>query len=381
MARERDELLEQQRALAEFGSFALRSNNLDDILNEGCKLVGGALKTELSKVLELLPDGTAMLVRAGQGWKPGIVGEKRLSLENSPEGLTLREGAVISPSIHREKRFHYHDFMKEHGVQAFVNVLVPLADKRAPFGVLEVDSRAPRDFQQTDIEFLRTYANLLGAAIERLRAVDELRAALKDTELLIHELNHRVKNTLATVQSIAAQTLRNASTPEEAREALESRLMALARAHDVLTRESWEGAELHHILAQALEPYSNRAEDRLHLNGPHVRLPPRTALALAMSLQELATNAVKYGALSNHSGQIHITWRIDEADTSPRLHLRWEEAGGPPVQPPTRRGFGTRLIERSLSHDLNGDAKADFARTGVVWTVDAPITSPRARLP
>jgi two-component sensor histidine kinase len=131
-----------------------------------------------------------------------------------------------------------------------------------------------------------------------LRIVDELRAALRDKELLVNELNHRVKNTLATVQSITFQTLRNASSPEEARRAIEGRLRALALAHDVLTRENWEAANLSEIVAQAVEPYRSRGEHRIHVRGSPARLPPRMGLSLAMALQELATNAVKYGALS-----------------------------------------------------------------------------------
>ncbi len=149
--------------------------------------------------------------------------------------------------------------------------------------------------------------------------------------------------------------------------------MALSRAHDVLTRENWEGASLYQVVAQAVAPYSSPGEDRLHLRGPRVRLPPRTALALAMALQELATNAVKYGALSNETGEIRIAWSVKRAGAPPRLRLRWEEAGGPPVSPPERRGFGTRLIERSLAQDLDGEVRITFEPDGVVCTVDAPI--------
>jgi PAS domain S-box-containing protein len=205
------------------------------------------------------------------------------------------------------------------------------------------------------------------------RDITDRKQAEEQRTLLIHELNHRVKNTLATVQSIASQTLRNAPTMRDAKEALEGRLIALARAHDVLTRESWEGAELKEIVGQALAPYGSLGENRLHVSGPEIRLPPRIALALAMALQELATNAVKYGALANATGEIRITWNVEPAQPSPRLHLRWEESGGPPVQAPSRRGFGSRLIERSLSQELNGIARIEFRPTGIVCTVDAPL--------
>ena len=192
--------------------------------------------------------------------------------------------------------------------------------------------------------------------------------------MLINELNHRVKNTLATVQSIASQTLRNSETAADAKEAIEGRLLALSRAHDVLTRENWEGADLYEIVRQAVAPYSSRGEDRLHVNGPKVRLSPHTALSFAMILQELATNAVKYGALSNATGEIGIAWDVEHAEPFPRLHLRWEETGGPPVRAPARRGFGTRLIERSLAQDLGGDVRISFAATGVVCIVTAPLS-------
>jgi PAS domain S-box-containing protein len=202
--------------------------------------------------------------------------------------------------------------------------------------------------------------------------ITESKIAEERRDLLINELNHRVKNTLATVQSIASQTLRNSETAREAKAAIEGRLIALSRAHDVLTRENWEGADLYEIVAQAVAPYSSQGEDRLHLEGPKVRLSPRTALSLAMMLQELATNAVKYGALSNASGEIRIIWHIEKGRPA-HLHLRWDESGGPPVQVPSRRGFGTRLIERSLAQELGGDVQIAFAPTGVVCTVNAPL--------
>jgi PAS domain S-box-containing protein len=200
--------------------------------------------------------------------------------------------------------------------------------------------------------------------------ISEAKIAEEHQRLLINELNHRVKNTMATVQSIASQTLRNTETAAQAKESIEGRLIALSRAHDVLTRENWEGADLYEVVDQAVAPYSSRGEDRLHLKGPKIRLQPRTALSLAMMLQELATNAVKYGALSNPTGEIRITWEIAQGKS---LHLRWEESGGPPVQAPTRRGFGTRLIERSLAQDLGGKVSITFAEAGLVCTVNAPL--------
>lgn len=204
-------------------------------------------------------------------------------------------------------------------------------------------------------------------------ALDQARRAAEHQQLLIGELNHRVKNTLATVQSIVTQTLRTNATSEDAKEAVQMRLLALSRAHDVLTRESWEGADLIEVVTRALEPYQTSNENRIHLGGPHVRLTPRMSLALAMALHELATNAVKYGALSNKIGIVEVSWTVENGAAPPRLNLRWVERGGPPVKAPSRRGFGSRLIERSLAQDLDGHVEIAFVPTGVVCTVDAPV--------
>jgi two-component sensor histidine kinase len=220
---------------------------------------------------------------------------------------------------------------------------------------------------------VRDAGGRLSGALLAIVDIDQEKRAAEHQRLLVNELNHRVKNTLATVQSISGQTLRNAETPAAAREAVESRLLALSRAHAVLTRENWEGASLGEVVAQALEPFHTLGEDRLHAAGPDVRLTPRMALALAMALQELATNAVKYGALSNEDGTVHITWSVHDNGLPPHLALRWRENGGPPVLPPQRRGFGSRLIERSLAQDLNGTVQIEFAPDGVECVVDAPI--------
>jgi PAS domain S-box-containing protein len=203
---------------------------------------------------------------------------------------------------------------------------------------------------------------------DRLKA-DEQRV------LLINELNHRVKNTLATVQSLAMQTLRNTERSADARELFESRLTALSRAHDVLTVESWEGAELRRVANRALEPFASN-DGRVSIDGPDVWLTPKQALALSMTLHELATNATKYGALSNDAGTVRVSWTVAPFDGSGELELTWTEKGGPPVLQPTRKGFGTRLIQRNLAHDLGGDATIDYRPQGVVAVIRSPIEKP-----
>jgi PAS domain S-box-containing protein len=201
----------------------------------------------------------------------------------------------------------------------------------------------------------------------------ERRRVEKHQDLLLAELNHRVKNTLAIVLSIATQTLRNADTPEGFRAGFEARIMALAGAHDLLTDSNWQGASVRAIFERVLGPYSIGGEPRHMLSGDKdIRVGPKTAVALVMALNELATNAAKYGALSNTGGRVNVTWQLDEDSDPARLEVRWEETGGPPVKKPTRKGFGSRLI-RGLSEDAAGRVAIDYARTGVVCTFDLPV--------
>ncbi len=149
--------------------------------------------------------------------------------------------------------------------------------------------------------------------------------------------------------------------------------MALSKAHDTLTQESWEGAPLAKVVEEAVAPYRGQGGGRFEIKGPNIWISPKYALALAMALHELCTNAVKYGALSNDSGWVDIVWAVAGSDATRELRMRWTEIGGPPVAPPKRRGFGSRLVERGLQQDLCGDVRIDFAATGVVCTIEAPL--------
>jgi two-component sensor histidine kinase len=186
----------------------------------------------------------------------------------------------------------------------------------------------------------------------RLQAeIEEREKAQQRQLLLIHELNHRVKNILAMVQAMAAQTLSSAKTPQDARVALEQRLLALAQAHDVLTRESWDSADLADVVAGAVAVHQSDGHERFMIEGPGLRLEPKTAVSLAMALHELATNAVKYGALSADGGWVRIGWTAQPTPDGVKLRLTWSEHDGPAVTPPSRVGFGSRLIARSLASE------------------------------
>lgn len=191
--------------------------------------------------------------------------------------------------------------------------------------------------------------------------------------LLLNELNHRVKNTLAIVQSLALQTLRGADDIGAACDRFESRLHALAQAHDVLTRQQWEHATLQDIVRAAIAPCLVDDPDRFDIEGPDMQLDPQRALALSMALHELCSNATKYGALSARPGRVRIRWRAEVVQGRRSLVLSWEEVGGPPVTAPAHRGFGSRLIERGLRHDLGGEVALDFGASGVTCRITAPL--------
>jgi two-component sensor histidine kinase len=191
-------------------------------------------------------------------------------------------------------------------------------------------------------------------------------------DLLIEELNHRVKNTLAILQSIATQTFRSASRPE--RDKFEGRLQALAEAHNLLSTEKWQGSDLQDVISRVLQPYLINNPERVRMFGPKVPLPPRLAVVLAMILHEIATNAAKYGALSNDAGTVTLDWEVIE-EQGRKLRLIWTEAGGPPVTAPVQRGFGSRLIERSARDQLGGEATVDFLPCGVVATVTCALAT------
>jgi len=201
--------------------------------------------------------------------------------------------------------------------------------------------------------------------------ITESREAEARQRLLMNELNHRVKNTLATVQSIAQQTIREGVSANLARQTFVDRLLALSAAHNVLTRENWVGADLVEIVAQSVRAYDQDDGPRIRIRGPDTRLAPQIAVGLSMALHELATNAAKYGALSVPGGHVWLAWRLTADGAA--VALRWRERGGPPVQEPARRGFGTRLLTHGLATELGCPAEILYRLRGLVCTFRAPI--------
>jgi PAS domain S-box-containing protein len=209
------------------------------------------------------------------------------------------------------------------------------------------------------------------------RDVTEAKRAEQQRELLIGELNHRVKNTLALVQALAAHTRHAAASPTDFEQAFTSRLHALGHAHDLLTQTHWKGTSLHQVIETALAPFSvyGGSEARVEVNGPQVWLNSNTAVTLTLAFHELATNAAKYGALSTNQGRVNIFWEAQPAGAPKEILLQWRESDGPVVESPSRKGFGTMLIEKVLAYEAEGEAKLEFLPAGVVFVFRLPLSS------
>jgi len=247
--------------------------------------------------------------------------------------------------------------IKAEGIAAVA--FIPLATKGALIGKFMAYYPAPHAFTETDLNVAVTIARQLGFGIERMRAEEERQSAEGAKELLLNESRHRIKNTLATVQAIATQTLSRTSADEV--QTFLARLHALGEAHEVLATKNWDRAPLNEVVDRALKPFASKQENRFVADGPMVWLPANTSLGLTLCLHELATNAVKYGALCNENGRVHVSWGVASDAEEPKLHLSWEETGGPRVSAPTRKGFGSLLIQATGE----GDTRIDFHPDGV----------------
>src|SRR5271166_614286 len=314
----------------------------------------------------------------------------RLAVEAAPSGMVMtdQDGRITLVSAQSERLFGYS---REELIGQKIEAIVPAESEgshpelRAYFARptargmgLGRDLRARRkDGTEIPVEIgLSPFKTSQGVvALAAVVDISSRKQAEAERELLIAELNHRVKNTLSVVQSIAHQTFRGAEPMLAAQRAFEGRLIALASAHNLLTQLNWEHASLEQI-AKVILNVTGDGSGRVRLSGPQILLPPKEALSFTMALHELCTNAMKYGALSNDAGHIDVGWTRSR-DPRPRLDLVWRESGGPPVSRPSKGGFGSRLLERSLAFDLDGEVRLSFEPSGLVCSIHAPL--PRER--
>tara|TARA_R110002020_G_scaffold109430_15_gene253129 strand:+ start:21592 stop:22713 length:1122 start_codon:yes stop_codon:yes gene_type:complete len=365
------EKLELQReALADFGLFAFRCDDIDALLHRATELVSEALEVPLVKVLEHWPDRGEMLIRSGVNWQPGVVGHETFGDDvHSPGGYALRcDEPVVSPDLDVEDRFETPEVLRRHGVRSMINVVI--VGEGPAYGVLEVDAQEPRDFTDGDVAFLRTYANLLAAAIERARTHEELRSSAREQGILARELGHRVRNLLSLVRALASRTSAHGRTAEEFRSAFINRLQALSTAESLVFESDREHTDPLILAEAVLAPHRQDDAGTITIEGSSVGLSARQARMFGLALHELATNAAKYGALSEAGGKVRLSWDLEKASRKQRrLSLTWQESDGPQITPPQRKGFGTRLLESVVARELNGEAKLTYEATGLRYTL------------
>ena len=369
-----DRLRVQRTALARFGLFAFRSEDLDAVLHEACRLVAEGLDAKMAKVLELRHDTGDFLVRAGIGWKPGVVGWTTFGADDaSPAGYALKvDQPVISRDVSTEDRFGIPEVLTDHNVRSMVNVVI--AGEDGPYGVLEVDAPRHHDFDEEDVAFLETYANLVAAAIERMRGHAALGRALSEQRVLVQELAHRVRNMLGLVQALAKQTVADDPAARAYRDTFLGRLNALARAESLILDDHPQCINLARLAPDALAPFVGETPAAVSIDGAALWVPARMGRILSLVLHELATNATKYGALSVPDSRVRLGWRAEEEGAEAlRARLWWVEEGGPRVQPPRREGFGTRLLTTVAGHELDGRAHIDLRPEGIVYELDFAV--------
>ena len=374
-----EKLRKQVSTLAEFGKGALRVDDVGALLQEATRLVSDAIDVDLVKVLEILPHGETMLVRAGVNWAPGVVGHATIPAnEGSPAGYALQTGEpVICENVETETRFQIPRLLTQHGVKSTVNVLIR-GEGDKPFGILEVDSRQIRRFTRDDIDFLQNYANLLSAAIKRVNAQAELAERAQHERVLRHELQHRINNMLATVRAVARRTRTRSESLDEFARSFDNRLAAIARTHALLSGTEKSAVAMRELLTQELSAHGAVEGENLTQHGPGLLISGKQAQALSMAFHELATNAVKHGALSADNGHIDVSWKTELSSTDNQLSIRWRETGVTIEREPTRRGFGTDILERSIPHLLRGTFERTFHRDGIECVILLPLEAGRA---
>jgi two-component sensor histidine kinase len=364
----------QQSILAELGVSALQGASLDQLLSDTARLTAEGLQTDFCKVLEYIPSENRFLVTAGVGWGPEVVGIAHVGADlASPAGFALKTGnPVISNHLENEERFRTPDLLVRYNIRRAMNVILQ-GDGR-PYGVLEVDSQLDYEFEEQDLGFLQGAANILGMAIERERHEQNLRAALERHQVLLKEMNHRVKNSLAMVGSVLHLHASKAKNPELTQhlDNAANRVAAIARAHDLLQQGSdIDWLDLGTYITAICNDLDATAECQIHCSvHSGVEIATDLAISSAMIVNELVANACKY-AYPGRSGPVRVTIaKVGESGFS--INVRDEGTGVPSNFDPSRsRGLGMRLVT-AFAHQLGGTVTATQRNPGTEFIVVVP---------
>jgi PAS domain S-box-containing protein len=353
-----DRRASEQAALYQFTDKLFRAQSLDDIHDAALETILQAIRCERASILLFdgagvmrfvrwccLSDGYRQAVEGHSPWTPAV---------SNPAPIWIDD--VASADIEESLK----QTVATEGIGALA--FIPLMAQGRLIGKFMVYYDKPHAFAGAEIDLAVTIARQLGFSIERVRAEQK-------RDLLIAELNHRVKNTLATVVAISHQSFAKGRSPEEAHRSFERRVRALAQTHGRLAEASWSGVSLEMLIEDETAPYRGE-RGNVRLAGPQIQLNPKSAVSLGMAFHELTTNAAKYGALSSKEGRLEVTWSVS---TDRELRVRWRESSGPSVQTPQRSGFGRLLLERALRADLDADVRLDFAPAGLECIMTFPL--------
>jgi PAS domain S-box-containing protein len=357
----------QQETLARLSEHALTESDLQKFFDEVVHTTVDILDLELVKILELLPGDAELLLRAGVGWKPGLVGIATVSTgRDSQAGYTLASGRpVIVESLASETRFTGQPLLHDHGVVSGMTAPIAGRDGRA-YGVLGLHTAERRRFHDYEVSFAAAVANVVAGAIQR-RQLDQRH------ELMIRELRHRSGNLFSQLLALFSQTAKNSRSVSDLVTKYEARVLALANAHRLITEGGWKSTSLNELLNTLLAPFL----DRISFTGPNVFLEPDPTFGLSMAVHELVTNASKHGSLSDTRGRVELTWSVGRTEQGLTLVLDWKERNGPAPKRARRPGFGSRLITMVIERQLNGKVDQSFAPGGLHAILTVPLTHER----
>jgi two-component sensor histidine kinase len=357
----------QQEAVARLGERALTESDLQKFLEETVATISEILDVDLVKILELVPGDAELLLRAGVGWKDGMIGVAHVGTSRDTQaGFTLASGGpVVVDHLATETRFSGAELLHAHGVTSGVTIPIAGRDGRA-YGVLGTHSTRRRKFTEYDVSFVTSVANVIAGAIQR-RQLD------RRQELMIRELRHRSGNLFSQLLALFSQTAKSSKSLEELVPKYEARVLALANAHRLVTEGGWKSASLTELLNTLLAPFL----DRITFQGPDVFLEPDATFGLSMAMHELTTNASKHGSLSEHTGRVDIVWAVGRTHLGLTLTLDWKELDGPSPARTRRPGFGTKLITMVIERQLNGSVTQSYEPDGLQARLIVPLTHER----
>ncbi|MEX2643884.1 MAG: HWE histidine kinase domain-containing protein [Acetobacterales bacterium] len=354
--------LAQQQTIAELGRFALETDDLQRLFNRACGQLAHVLEADCTKVLELTADRDELLLRAGVGWRDGLVGCGTVGTErDSQAGYTLlSEVPVVVSDLARETRFSGPQLLFDHGVVSGMSTVIAGSDG-TPYGVLGVHTRRHREFSLNDVHFLQSVANILGGSIQRIKAAEK-------QQFLFRELSHRVSNLFAQMNAIHRLSAKSSEDIPALCATFESRMAAASQAHAVISGYGWSPTPLRTLLEALLRAYASEVD----MEGPAVVIPAEVAFPLALAVNELATNAAKHGCFVDGTGRLSLRWRLDKHDGR-HLVIDWNERCSREIAEPDRVSFGTNFLEVVIVRQLQGELKRTFAAHGLHLSVRIPL--------